>query len=128
MKQNGEGIVSGLKGTGNKGFALQRGRARAGSHGRLTATHRRRRRAAQHLSQAEIKEEAHKSLRAEFEKAGDGCAGGFPRPQPGEGARDESSAPSEPEQGCRGPDRAAAATDPPAQGRECPGGTKGGTA
>src|SRR6516225_3459022 len=69
MKQNGEGIVSGLKGTGNKGFALQRGRARAGSHGRLTATHRRRRRAAQHLSQAEIKEEAHKSLRAEFEKA-----------------------------------------------------------
>ena len=69
MKQNGEDIVSGLKGTGNKGFALRRGRARAGSHRRLTATHRRRRRAAQHPSQAEIKEEAHKSLRAEFEKA-----------------------------------------------------------
>jgi len=35
----------------------------------LTATHRRLRRAAQHLSQAEIKEKAHESLRGELEKA-----------------------------------------------------------
>src|SRR6516225_661005 len=70
MKQNGEGIVSGLKGTGNKGFALRRGRARAGSHGRLTATHRRLRRAPAPLNWMEIVERgARPAMRESFENA-----------------------------------------------------------